>query len=71
VALATAVLEGRFVQIDICSSRAGYVLSYGPVSLWLPEGVAVDLLETLARAVALDAASKLPETGVTDAADVD
>jgi hypothetical protein len=57
-------LEGRFVQIDICSSRAGYVLSFGPVSLWLPEAVAVDVIETLARAVALDAAAKEPEPRV-------
>lgn len=40
------------VEVDICEREVGYVLSVGPVSLWLGPGVAIDLLETLARAVA-------------------
>jgi hypothetical protein len=47
------MVKGRVVEVDICEREVGYVLSVGPVSLWLGPAVALDLLETLARAVAL------------------
>jgi hypothetical protein len=49
------VLHGRFVQVDVCAREAGVVLSVGPVSLWLPTNTALDVVETLARALALEA----------------
>ena len=42
------------VEVDICEREVGFVLSVGPVSLWLRPAVAVDVLETLARAIALE-----------------
>jgi hypothetical protein len=47
-----STVKGRVVEVDICEREVGYVLSVGPVSLWLGPAVALDVLETLARAVA-------------------
>ena len=47
-----STVKGRVVEVDICEREVGFVLSVGPVSLWLRPAVAVDLLDTLARAVA-------------------
>jgi len=30
-----STVKGRFVEIDICERKVGFVLSVGPVSLWL------------------------------------
>jgi hypothetical protein len=46
------VVKGRVVEVDICESDIGFVMSVGVVSVWLAPAVAIDLLETLARAVA-------------------
>ena len=45
-------VKGRVVEVDICESDIGFVMSVGVVSVWLAPAVAIDLLETLARAVA-------------------
>jgi len=45
---------GRTAQVDICPSDAGFVLSVGPVSLWLPRDAARDVVATLTRALLLD-----------------
>ncbi len=45
-------VKGRVVEVDICESDVGFVMSVGVVSVWLTPAVALDLLETLARAVA-------------------
>ena len=45
-------MKGRVVEVDICESDVGFVLSVGVVSVWLAPAVAIDVLETLARAVA-------------------
>jgi len=45
---------GRTAQVDICPRDAGFVLSVGPVSIWLPLDVARDVVTTLARALLLD-----------------
>ena len=45
---------GRTVQVDICPHDAGFVLSVGPVSIWLPLDTARDVVTTLARALLLD-----------------
>jgi hypothetical protein len=49
-----STVKGRVVEVDICERDVGFVLSVGPVSLWLGPGIALDVLETLARAVALE-----------------
>jgi hypothetical protein len=48
-----SVVKGRVVEVDVCERDVGFVLSIGPVSLWLGPAVAVDALETLARAIAV------------------
>jgi hypothetical protein len=50
-----SAVKGRIAQVDICPSEAGFVLSVGPVSLWLEPGVAEDIVETLAHALSLEA----------------
>ena len=47
-----STVKGRAVEVDICEPEVGFVLSIGPVSVWLEPAVAIDVLETLARAVA-------------------
>ena len=42
----------------MCSPEGGFVLSVGPVSLWLPATAALDVVETLARAIALEAGER-------------
>jgi hypothetical protein len=54
-------VRGRVVEVDICEREVGFVLSVGPVSLWLGPGLAVDVLETLARALAAQQQSELAE----------
>jgi hypothetical protein len=49
-----STIKGRVVEVDICEADVGYVLSVGPVSLWLGPAVAIDVLDTLARAVAVE-----------------
>lgn len=46
-----STVKGRVVEVDICEREVGFVLSVGPVSLWLGPAVAVDVLDTLARAI--------------------
>jgi hypothetical protein len=46
---------GRVAQVDICPAEAGFVLSVGPVSLWLDLAVAEDVVETLSEALVLGA----------------
>jgi hypothetical protein len=47
-------VTGQVVEVDILEEGAGFVLSIGPVSFWLGPAVAVDVLDTLARAVAAE-----------------
>jgi hypothetical protein len=49
-----STVKGRVVEVDICERDVGFVLSVGPVSLWLGPAVAIDVLDTLARAVAIE-----------------
>jgi len=48
-----STVKGRVVEVDICEREVGFVLSVGPVSLWLGPAVAVDVLDTLARAITM------------------
>jgi hypothetical protein len=50
-----SAVKGRIAQVDICPSEAEFVLSLGPVSLWLEPGVAEDIIETLSQALSLAA----------------
>jgi hypothetical protein len=47
-------VKGRVVEVDICERDVGFVLSIGPLSIWLGPAVAIDVLDTLARAVAIE-----------------
>ena len=49
------VVMGRVAQVDLCPDE-GFVLSIGPISLWLGSATALDVVETLARALALEVA---------------
>jgi hypothetical protein len=57
-------IVGRTAQVDICPRDAGYVLSVGPVSLWLPLDVARDVVTTLARALLVDTLGVEPSQGL-------
>jgi len=45
-------VKGRAAEVDILEEGAGFVLSIGAVSVWLGPALAVDVLDTLARAIA-------------------
>ncbi len=45
------MMKGRVVEVDILENGAGFVLSVGPVSLWLGPALAADVLDTLAQAM--------------------
>jgi|KBSMisStandDraft_5_1062788.scaffolds.fasta_scaffold971619_2 hypothetical protein len=49
-----ASIVGRTVQVDICPHDAGFVLSVGPVSIWLPPNAARDVVATLGRALLVE-----------------
>jgi len=56
-------VKGRCVDIAICERDVGFVMSIGVVSVWLSPAVARDLLDTLARAIALSEAADIPHRG--------
>lgn len=60
---AKTTVKGRVVEVDICEREVGFVLSVGIVSIWLPKAVAIDVLDTLARAVSASEAGE-DERGV-------
>jgi hypothetical protein len=60
-------VKGRIAQVDICPEEAGYVLSVGPVSLWLQLDEAQDVLSTLKRALGIDAEAAGIDAEVADA----
>ena len=62
-------MRGRVVEVDVCEREVGFVLSVGPVSLWLGPGLAVDVLETLARALAAQQQKDLAEPDQRAASD--
>jgi hypothetical protein len=64
---------GRVAQVDICPSESGFVLSVGPVSLWLETAVAEDVVETLAHALSLGtgAAAAAGADGAGDAVEAE
>jgi hypothetical protein len=47
-------IKGRVAQVDICPDDAGFVISVGPVSLWLDRRSAEDLVATLGQALWVD-----------------
>ena len=40
------------VEVDICPEQSGYILSVGPMSIWLDGETAEDVVEMLERAIA-------------------
>ena len=62
---------GRSAQVDICPRDAGFVLSVGPVSIWLPLDTARDVVATLTRALLLDALGVREPEGLHDDGDAD
>jgi hypothetical protein len=47
-------IVGRIAQVDVCPRDAGFVLSVGPVSIWLQLEAAQDVVATLAQALLLE-----------------
>ena len=62
---------GRIAQVDICPRDAGFVLSVGPVSIWLPHNAARDVVATLGRALLLDTLGVRPSHALPGDADAD
>ena len=60
-------IKGRIAQVDICPEEAGYVLSIGQVSLWLQLDEAQDVMQTLKRALAVEAERKGFDPGLAEA----
>jgi hypothetical protein len=59
-------LRGGVAQVDVCPDRAGFILSLERLSVWLSLSEAVDVVQTLARALELEAgraAATEPPTG--------
>jgi hypothetical protein len=50
------------VEVDICPDQAGYILSVGPLSIWLDGATAEDVVEMLERAIATRAMTGQPAT---------
>ncbi len=50
------------VEVDICPEQAGYILSVGPMSIWLDGETAEDVVVMLERAIASRAAKAQPAT---------
>jgi hypothetical protein len=48
-----AMLMGNGVQVDICPSESGFVLSIGHVSVWLDAAAVKDVIRTLTWALSL------------------
>jgi len=51
----TQSVVGRIAQVDVCPRDAGFVLSVGPVSIWLQLEAAQDVVATLAQALLFEA----------------
>ena len=50
------------VEVDICPEQSGYILSVGPMSIWLDGATAEDVVVMLERAIASRAAAARPAT---------
>ena len=50
------------VEVDICPEQSGYILSVGPMSIWLDGETAEDVVVMLERAIAARAATAKPAT---------
>ena len=50
------------VEVDICPEQSGYILSVGPMSIWLDGETAEDVVVMLDRAIAARAATAKPAT---------
>lgn len=50
-------IKGFVAQVDPCPNEAGFILSLGPVSLWLERATAQDVIATLTRALTMHPAA--------------
>ena len=50
------------VEVDVCPEQSGYILSVGPMSIWLDGATAEDVVEMLERAIATRTAAARPTT---------
>jgi hypothetical protein len=50
------------VQVDICPEQSGYILSVGPMSIWLDGTTAEDVVEMLERAISSRTTAAPPAT---------
>ena len=50
------------VEVDICPEQSGYILSVGPMSIWLDGATAEDVVEMLERAIASRGTDARPTT---------
>ncbi len=50
------------VEVDICPEQSGYILSVGPMSIWLDGTTAEEVVEMLERAIASRSTDARPAT---------
>ena len=50
------------VEVDICPEQSGYILSVGPMSIWLDGTTAEDIVEMLERAISSRTTAARPAT---------
>jgi hypothetical protein len=50
------------VEVDICPEQSGYILSVGPMSIWLDGTTAEDVVEMLERAISSRMTAARPAT---------
>jgi len=50
------------VAVDICAEQSGYILSVGPMSIWLDGSTAEEVVDMLERAIAARGADARPAT---------
>jgi len=50
------------VEVDICPEQSGYILSVGPMSIWLDGATAEDVVEMLECAIASRGTAARPAT---------
>lgn len=57
------------VEVDICPEQAGFILSVGPLSIWLDGATAEEVVEMLERAIEARAFAARPATLTRSARD--
>jgi hypothetical protein len=55
--------KSRFVQVDPCPDDGGYVLSVGPMSVWVSVRTAKEIVSSLGEALAVRGEASAPGRG--------